>query len=279
MNDETTTTTFERIGHQEAWVARNLLTRDECERLVQRAKEANIEHQPSPGTNRLRSCLRVEIDHEDLARTVWNRIKDHVPQELVINNDGEEEENPGILLPEQKIGTWRPCSVNTHWRIVCYPGQGHFGPHRDDEYKIDDNCRSFLTINGYLTDRPLGHGGATRFLKDDLPLLQDEENRFCAPAAAVLHRVEADRAGKAVVFLHGYMHDGEPLLNDSPPKWLFRTEVMYRRDPESIPVLTEAEQEARQLVQKAEAAETNGDIPAAMKLYRRAYQLDPKLDR
>ena len=94
---------------------------------------------------------------------------------------------------------------------------------------------------------------------------------------AVLHRIEADRAGKAVVFFHDLMHDGEPLKDKSPPKWLFRTEVIYERDPESAPKLSSAQLEARIFLKEAEEAETDCNIPEATRLYKKAYGLDPTL--
>lgn len=144
---------------------------------------------------------------------------------------------------------------------------------------VDEHCRSLLTINGYLTNRPTGFGGTTRFLVDDISVQQDSHGRHCTPETAVTHRVEADKAGKAVIFFHGLMHDGEPLLEGSPAKWLFRTEVMYQRDPGSTPKLTAQQKEARILVKAAEIAEEGGDIPKAMSLYSRAYRLDPSLDK
>ena len=114
------------------------------------------------------------------------------------------------------------------WRIACYPGKGHFGPHRDGDYVKDEHHRSFITINGYLTDRPRGFGRATRFVKDNIDVYRSDQNGILTTSEEdVLHRVEADKAGKAVVFLHDLMHDGEPLKAGSPPKWLFRSEVMF----------------------------------------------------
>jgi hypothetical protein len=48
---------------------------------------------------------------------------------------------------------------------------------------------------------------------------------FTTPEEAVLHRVEADKAGKAVVFFHDLMHDGEPLKG-----WVTSKMVVPDRD-------------------------------------------------
>ena len=36
--------------------------------------------------------------------------------------------------------------------------------------------------------------------------------------------------GSAVVFYHGQMHDGEPLTDDAPAKWIFRFDILYARE-------------------------------------------------
>ena len=90
----------------------------------------------------------------------------------------------------------------------------------------------------------------------------------------VLYRVESDQAGKAAVFFHGLMHDGEPLAEDSPPKWIFRTLVLYKRDPETAPTMTGDQKQARELKE----AERLGRIQEAIKLYLKAYRPDSSLD-
>jgi len=89
--------------------------------------------------------------------------------------------------------------------------------------------------------------------------------------------VEADKAGKAVVFFHDLMHDGEPLKEGSPPKWLFRTEIIFERDPETAPKLTDEQREAREFLRRAELAEESSNFTEAMSFYKRAYRLDPSL--
>ena len=74
------------------------------------------------------------------------------------------------------------------------------------------------------------------------------------------------------------MHDGEPLKQGSPPKWMFRTEIMYERDAKTAPKLSSNELQARQCLLKAEAAEDEGNFPEATKFYKMAYRLDRTLD-
>lgn len=166
---------------------------------------------------------------------VWRRLAHVVPQEVRIGPDCPPVH--GISQAAELAGIWSPVGVNQRWRVVCYPYKGHFGPHRDGDYVPSKHERSFLTINGYLSAVPAGYGGATRFLSDEQPLHKDDRGRLAPLPGTVLHEVLPDVAGKSVLFWHGLMHDGQPLADGCPaPKWLYRSEVMYRRDPGTAPV-------------------------------------------
>jgi len=262
-----------------AWVVDDLLTPEECTYFLREANALNIIDKQAAGDIRHRDSTTVSLDDESLARRIFDRIETFLPQEVVVDSDCDDHL---IGLNHSKnnclYGTWKPYALNSRWRVACYPGKGHFGPHRDGCHIVDEHHRSLITINGYLTDRPSGYGGATRFVRDDLDVHQNDDGIYTTPNDAVLHRIEADKAGKAVVFFHDLMHDGEPLKDGSPPKWLFRTEVMYERDPDTAPKLSREQVMARELLEEAEAAEMDCDIPEATRCYRKAYRLDPTLD-
>jgi len=276
-NRQDTSMKWSELIKDTAWVAEDLLTQTECEQFVERAIEADILDKQQLSDTRHRDSIGVTLDDPELAERVWNRLKDHIPQKVVVEEDCS---NAGLVNSKKDIiGTWRPYGLNFKWRVVCYPGKGHFGPHRDSCYQVDAHHRSLLTVNGYLTDRPTGYGGATRFLnQDDVGVYMNEHGKITSPEDTILYRVEADKAGKAVIFFHDHMHDGEPLKEGSPPKWLFRSEVMFERDPDTAPKLSKEQMEAREYLEKAEAAETTGQISEAIKLYNRAYRLDPSLE-
>jgi len=258
-----------------AWVVDDLLTPEESQRFIDKAIEAGIEGSYTTLDARHRNATRVELDDVEMAERIFERIKDHIPQRVVIH---EACENLGLSYNKSELlGTWVPYELNSRWRIVCYPGSGHFGPHRDGCRLVDEHHRSLITINGYLTDRPKGFGGATRFVKDSIEVHLNKEGLFTTSEADVLHRVEADKAGKAVVFFHDLMHDGEPLKEESPPKWLFRTEILFERDPETAPKPTSEQKNAREFLQKAEKAEADCNWKEAMSFYNKAYRLDPSL--
>jgi hypothetical protein len=258
-----------------SWVVDDVLTAEECRLFISKGKQAGIHEKRAAGDIRHRHSTTVAVDDAELSQKVYDRIKEHLPQDVWVDKNCD---NVGLKHSRDDIlGKWTPYALNSRWRVVCYPGQGHFGPHRDGCHIEDIHHRSLITLNGYLTDRPVGFGGATRFVRDDLEVLL-KDGIFTTPEEDVLYRVEADKAGKAVVFFHDLLHDGEPLKEGSPPKWLFRTEVMYERDPETAPKLTCDQLDARELLKQAEEAEVKGCIPEATLLYRKAYKLDPVLD-
>jgi len=267
---------WNELIEQNAWVVDDLLTPEECTHLLHEANALHITDQKAAGDIRHRNSTSVCIDDESLAQRIFDRIEKFLPQEVIVDGDCD---HLGLKHSKEVLyGRWTPYALNSRWRVVCYPGTGHFGPHRDGCYEKDEHHRSLITINGYLTDRPVGYGGATRFVRDDLEIHQNKDGMYTTPDESVLHRVEADRAGKAVVFFHDLMHDGEPLKEGSPPKWLFRTEVMYERDPDTAPKLSPEQVQARELMEEGERAEMDCNIPEATRCYRKAYKLDPTLE-
>ena len=258
-----------------AWAVDNLLTPEDCQCLLERAREEGIETKKMECDTRHRQRVTVRLSVPEISEILWERIRDQIPQELVITGD-EEIDPPGLLAPQDCIGRWTPSRVHSNMNVAYCTGKGHLAAHRDGDSILSENERSFLTINGYLTDRPVGTGGATRFLKDDIVV--SGADIHVSEETDVLYRIESDKAGKAVVFLHGLMHDGESLAPDSPPKWVFRSLVYYTRDPSSAPQLTPEQQEARACLKQAEQYEMNGDISNAIKFYNKAYRLDPSLE-
>ena len=208
-----------------AWSVEKVLTEDECQGLVDRATTNGIMQKSSLGDVRHRDLYSVTLQLPEMAAAVYERIKEGLPECVVIDGTSD---HVGIQNHQQELyGTWRPYGLNPVWRVACYPGTGHFGPHRDGAHVEDEHHRSLLTLNGYLTDRPLGTGGATRFVRDDIevhiehiPIIDPEgsqkRTRFTTRPEDVLQQVESDKAGKAVIFFHDLMHDGEPLAEGSP---------------------------------------------------------------
>jgi len=254
MQQHTTLTSI-RAG---AWIARHLLTPEEQDHLRNAAEAKGL--RAAGKDDRLRDCEKTELMDAELSERIWQRLKNLVPQTVVVDENGDDIGLPGS---ESVLhGSWRACGVNPFFRIVRYAGNGvgHFGPHRDGAFERSFGERSLLTINGYLNELQPEHGGCTRFVDGSLGIHKDEQGRFVTPESAVTHCVRPE-SGAAVVFFHGLMHDGQPLSAGAPPKWLFRTEVMYQRDTREVEAIAPEDVEARRLDVLAESIErTNATV-------------------
>ena len=261
-----------------AFSLENLLSPKECEEFKQRARDEGIDSHKPKGDMRHLNALVIHFYDQELADRIFKRLQDNgALSEIVV--DDSSQNNDGLKHSLDKLrGHWRPVGVNDRFLVSRYDSLGHLGPHRDDGIIKDEHCRSLFTLLGYLTDRPEGCGGATRFIQDDLVLEKREDDLWLSPEDSVRHRIEADQAGKALMFLHDLMHDSEQLQEGDPPKWIFRTDIVFERDPETAPQLTDSEMKARAFLDKAEAMERKGDLVSAMKLYTKAYRLDPSLE-
>lgn len=119
-------------------------------------------------------------------------------------------------------------------------------------------------------------GGATRFLKFDSALNQ-ETSLLPAPEDQIVATVQPEPGLCLLFFQPGLLHEGEDLKHGV--KHILRTDVMFRREPGTGPQRTQQEQEAWSLAKQAEVAEAAGECDRACQLYRRAFKLDPKLER
>ena len=104
-------------------------------------------------------------------------------------------------------------------------------------------------------------------MRDDVDASLNENGIFTTNEVNVLHRVEAENSGTSIFLKEG-----------SPPNWLFRAEIMYKRDPDSASKLSKEQLEARMYLRLAGQAEEDGDIMDAINLYKKAYRLDPSLE-
>ena len=101
-----------------------------------------------------RSAFTVEVESQQLAGHIWNRIKSQVVPEVVITEDDDARYMRDIE------GTWVPYGVNESLVLARYRDGGHFSPHTDGYTIVDFNHRSFYSLLVYLND--CNEGGATR---------------------------------------------------------------------------------------------------------------------
>jgi 2OG-Fe(II) oxygenase superfamily len=279
------------IIDNKCWTIQEFLSREECQQLIEHGKSEGIEDKQASGDVRHRNNCRILMEDSDLASLMWDRVRDVVPKEFVIGDSSTPPpdgfQNDSVADME---GHWRASGVNNFFTLLYYRSGGHFGPHRDRYVIKSEHERSIMTLTVYLVDRPLNHGGGTNFLRDemDCPVV-DSDGRIRSPEECIEVRVSSDQAGKALLFIHDLMHEGETLEvrredgsvdeeAQAAPKWLLIAQVLYTRDPSTAPQFTETQMEARVIFKEAEEAEMNGDFALAIKKYNRAYRLDPSLE-
>lgn len=108
-----------------------------------------------------------------------------------------------------RLGTWQAIGLNERFRFYRYRVGQKFAQHRDGSFQRSDEEMSWMTLLVYLNSDFTG--GRTRF---DLP--GEPELVSVSPLA-----------GRALVFAHQHMHEGEEVL--AGVKYVLRTDVMYRK--------------------------------------------------
>jgi hypothetical protein len=177
------------MHHRRMWTVDGVLTRDECDALIERIEAAGCT--PAPITTGdgfvmrpdIRNNTRVIFDDTRLAAELFARVRDRVPR---------------VRSGRQLVGA--------NERLRCYryePGQ-YFAPHRDGAFVRNSTERSLLTFMVYLNEDFVG--GATRFYE--------------------LDECVAPRVGMGLFFDHALLHEGCNV--ESGVKYVVRSDVMYR---------------------------------------------------
>ncbi|WAQ99480.1 hypothetical protein MAR_023853 [Mya arenaria] len=145
----------------------------------------------------VRNNTRCIWDTVEEADRIWQRIKEHVPEEFK---------------------THKVLGLNERLRFLKYKPGEYFKPHMDGSYFRDNGEKSFVTIQLYLNEASKHYlsmllhgfeGGSTTFMDFD------EIN----PVEVV------PKTGSILVFQHDIMHEGSLLKKGK--KYAMRTDVMY----------------------------------------------------
>lgn len=185
----------------EAIVLEELFTLDECRRLIATSESGDLGYGKTNYPKKYRGNLRLITTDSGLAGAVWERIRDFVPAEVEMQGD-----------------LWCAVGLNECWRLAKYSPGDVFQSHVDACFKRNESEMSMFTVNVYMNGG--FKGGSTRFFKGHSERVVDFA---CVP-----------EPGSCVIFRQPpgayYLHDGEELR--SGHKYLFRTDVMYRRRQE-----------------------------------------------
>lgn len=191
-----------RICHPdfpEAFQVDDIFSEAECLQLIEKAEEYGFGKTEYPQS--YRGNLRLITTDASLSITVWKRVKAVVPEQLV--HDSE---------------VWEATGLNECWRLAKYRPGDQFEAHVDACFRRSATEKSFFTVNIYMNGD--FEGGTTRFYEAERAKDKKEPLFVVTPAR-----------GRCCVFRQPpgarYLHDGEMLA--SGVKYLFRTDVMYRR--------------------------------------------------
>jgi len=279
---------FGRFGGR-CLALRNVLTAAECQFLISELSAAG-DMEPVRFRLEYRQNDRCVFESKELAEVLWRRIEPIAStlalaadplkpsEQRLLSSEGTASEGSGcpeeLQLGYGNGGVWRPVGLNECLRFCRYNPGGFFRPHCDACFKRSDEERSLFTCMLYLDGG--FDGGATRFLRLDGSLTDENYLRLAADDQ-VLASLQPEAGLCLLFFQPGLLHEGEDVKEGS--KHILRTDVMFRRDPGTGPSRTPQEQEAWDTVQEAQAAEAAGECDKACRLYRRAFKMDPNLER
>lgn len=249
------------------WLLRGVLTPNECREYMKQAEALGLEE---PVANaRHRSSSRVVAMGKDVSNLIWSRISHFFPTMSVRSTDTSVEQSPLM----NAAGEWKALGLNDCWRICRYMPGGHFGPHVDGYFQPSRTVRSLKTFMLYLNDVESSEDGkgATNFLHPQT-LFKDEAGRYVAQPGTVASSVTPE-TGMAIVFNHRLLHEGGVLTAGT--KWIMRSDVMYEQTSalSSPRQLSDADQEALDLVKQAGLLEADGRAGEAVELYRKASRI------
>ena len=135
-------------------IVENLLSADECARLVQAAEASGgfAFWDPDGGEDKraVRNADTVEFDDPSLCESLFARLLPSITQTVTFSPDDEE------TFETELEGEWTATGLNTHLLINRYGGGGHFSPHADGSTLRDFNRRSLFVCQLVSIHRPLG---------------------------------------------------------------------------------------------------------------------------
>jgi len=228
-------------------------------------------------------CDRLSVRAPALSELMWSRLANvrdllrvHMREDGGQSPEGAEAVGTcpaEIRLPYGKEGVWRPKHLNEVLRFCRYTPGGFFRAHCDSGLQVSSEEESLYTVMVYLDNG--FDGGATRFLEPDTPL--GDTIKSNAPDSQVISTVRAPVGSCIVFYMPGLLHEGEELI--SGVKHILRTDMLFERDASSKPQRSEKEEQAWQELAMAQRAEADREFDQAIIHYKRAFKLEPRLEK
>jgi prolyl 4-hydroxylase len=197
----------DRDAHKFCTTIEGVFSSKECNKIVERSEQAGFKtalvnvgrgevHDPD-----YRNSDRCIIDDCDIAKAIFERIKDFLPK----------------ILNGGSGSSWELVGVNERMRILRYSDGHFFAKHKDGSHTRNyDEC-TFFTLMIYLNSGGGVdfEGGSTNFLS----------STFSNGKAN--HTEYVPKRGSVLVFDHGLLHEGATLVRGT--KYCIRSDVLYKR--------------------------------------------------
>jgi hypothetical protein len=233
----------------------SLLTSSECINLIREHTSSII-----PVSGSYSNRLRHIFTDVSLSELLWTRLAQFYEKTTITDQEGQ---------------TWTAHSLNPVFRFCRYEAGDGFGPHFDGRRLVSLDSQSFMTVNIYLNTVPGSAGGATRVLSAPSSPKWDRSETF--EVLDAIRPVE----GTAAIFRDSLFHDGEVLKEGE--KYLLRTDMIFERDVafdfDGVYKDLSKEERGGKALDLALRFEDGGDMAEAVRWYRKAYKLDPGLEK
>lgn len=165
---------------------------------------------------------RLSTYNVEISDMLWERLKGFLPQVRVMDE----------FTPTDHDGHshWKPVGVSPLLRFIRYKEGGQLVAHYDATYKESEERRTLMSLVIYLTKTETG---ATRFIRDPqrgkaMSKMDFSDWDRSANSDEVIFE-SLPEVGKAIIFDHRLLHDGQPLAEGSSEKIIIRTDIMFEK--------------------------------------------------
>jgi hypothetical protein len=224
-----------------------------------------------------RNAFTIELFTHEFADRIWRRVK-HLLSENIIVDIPDDPDNDDF--ERELVGIWEPSGMNPDNLLVRYPSFGSFAPHTDGRAVIDFNHRSHYSALIFFNTVPIEMGAGTRFYdksavaKLEKKTINNVEYWTADPSliTAAVGAVE----GRLLIFHQALVHEGIPPI-EPYMKYILRSDVIFARNPPICDGIQD--REAYRLFKQAEDLAENGEVDAAVPLFKKAFKLSPEMAR
>lgn len=239
------------------YIIYNAFSGKECDFLMKNLSfNETLEYRDETGEI-YRQNSRIQFTNTHLSEIIFKRIHKILPNEYFLEKDE-------IELGAFSKGLWKLNAINPRFRMGKYFDSGFFRPHYDGNYILSKDERSFFTLMCYLNDDY--EDGETNFFENNI------SNKIVLSIKPV--------KGMMIFFPQNLWHEGRKVKGE---KYIFRTDVMFLRDESQLPPLSQEEinkkELAKQYLEMARDFERCKNGEKAVEYYRKAFKMDPDLEK